>query len=141
MPQHRAIALCALLLGAAALLGCHIERNPDEYSHHRHHGPLEIPLNRLVIDSVEPGSPDKKYFTVTQPGPIHIHVHFENPKANVRVMIASSAGQDLTENPTPDSTPQTRRFAFQATPGDYFIQIHADDLNTDYTVEVISKEG
>lgn len=132
----------ALLVTCAA---CQVERDPNRNSgdDHLRTKAIEMPLNKVVIDHVDVVGGDQddwKYFTVISPGLVKIVANFDNPEAQARIFVLNAVGQVLSDLDLPESTKQVRQLQFQADPGNFYLHIGAEELATDYSVEVVFKE-
>ncbi len=137
--------LCALLLCAWALTACQVERDPNRNGggDHLRTTAINMPLNKVIIDHVDIVGGDRddwKFFTITNDGLVRVVANFDNPEAEARVFVINAVGQVMSDLELPESTKQVRQLQFQAKPGNYYLHIYADELNTDYSVEVVFKE-
>ncbi len=135
----------AAFVGIVLSMGCTID-NPNEQSggDHTRKKALEMPLNQPVIDHVSVLGYDKddwKFFTVSSPGLLNLTLGFDNPESTGRAQLINEVGQIISDlQVTKGAADQLRRISFQAQPGNYYLHVWAEDLETGYTVEVIFQE-
>jgi hypothetical protein len=135
------IAVVGVLLGT----GCSVELDPNRSSGGDSTRTLaiEMPVNRVIIDhcnQVDGDRDDWKYFTVTSPSVVRVVVNFDYDEAEAQVEVINSVGQVLSDLELPESTDLLRQLSFQAQPGNYYLHIYCETLETDYSVEAISDE-
>jgi hypothetical protein len=135
------IAVVGVLLGT----GCSVELDPNRSSGGDATRTLaiEMPVNRVIIDhcnQVDGDRDDWKYFTVTSPSVVRVVVNFDYDEAEAQVEVINSVGQVLSDLELPESTDLLRQLSFQAQPGNYYLHIYCETLETDYSVEAISDE-
>lgn len=145
--MNRIIKPFVLLLALALTMtaACQVERDPNRNSSgdHLRTKAVEVPLNQVVIDHVDIVGGDQddwKYFIINSPGLVKIVANFDNNEAVAKVFVINSVGQILSDLDLPESTEQVRQLQFQAEPGTYYIHFTAEELATDYSVEVNFKE-
>lgn len=133
-----------LLLGTAlalALAACSVEPDPNRESGGDQSRTLaiEMPVNRVVIDHCDQVNGDKddwKFFTVNSPGIVKVVVNFDYTEAEAQVEVINAVGQVLSNLELPESTDILRQLSFRVEPGNYYLHIYCETLETDYSVEV-----
>lgn len=149
----RFLAPAALL--ALACAACEPDPNRQSSEDQSRLAALELPLNRVVIDSVDLTNGDKtdwKYFTINSPGLVVVTVNFDNEEAGPNATMHNAVGQVMSElvisedsedddesgsdEEGSSNNTKLRQLSFQAEPANYYLQFWVDDLRSDYTVEV-----
>lgn len=141
MTQRTVLALLLGAVFALAAAACSVEPDPNRESgrDHTRTQAIEMPVNRVVIDHCDQVNGDRddwKYFTVNSPGIVKVVVNFDYTEAEAQVEVVNAVGQVLSNLELPDSTDILRQLSFQVQPGNYYLHIYCQTLETDYSVEV-----
>ena len=128
-----------------AVVSCSVEPDPNRQSggDALRTSAIEMPVNRVIIDNcdqVNGDADDWKYFTVTSPGIVRVVVNFDYVEAEAQVEVVNAVGQVLSNLELPESTDILRQLSFKAAPGNYYLHIYCETLQTDYSVEASLQE-
>ncbi|MBH23576.1 MAG: hypothetical protein CMH57_03735 [Myxococcales bacterium] len=143
MSRHRLRASLALMtLVALAGAACDIQGHPERNSEDSYRtNAMEMPLNRVIIDNVSAFGGDQtdwKFFTVPTEGIVKVIFNFDNEAAEPEVFLIDSVGRIVSALDKPEASgPVLRQLSFEAIPANYYLQIVANNGETDYSVEVV----
>ncbi len=126
---------------ALALAACSVEPDPNRQSggDQSRTQAIEMPVNRVIIDHCDQVNGDRddwKYITVNSPGIAKVTVNFDYIEAEAQVEVINSVGQVLSNLELPESTDILRQLSFEVQPGNYYLHIYCQTLETDYSVEI-----
>jgi len=139
--RSRRSTLFALAALSLSLVACNIERDPNRNGGGDHSRTLarELPLNQVVIDHVDIVGGDKddwKFFTINSPGLIKVEANFDNPESGGKIFVHNAVGQVMSDLDLPESTRQLRQLQFKAEPGNFYLHIYTEELETSYSLRV-----
>ena len=131
----------ALLAMISLLMACNIERDPNRNGGGDQSRTLarEVPLNQVVIDHVDVVGGDRddwKFFTVNSPGLVKVEANFDNQESGGKIFVHNAVGQVMSDLDLPESTRQLRQLQFKAEPGNFYLHIFTEELETSYSLRV-----
>lgn len=137
-----AMAMALLFSFGAA---CNIERDPNRNGGGDHSRTLarEIPLNKVIIDHVDVVGGDQddwKFFTINSPGLVKVEANFDNDESDAKIFVHNAVGQIMSDLDLPESTQQLRQLQFKAEPGNFYLHVSTEELETSYSLKVTFKE-
>lgn len=139
-------ALVLLIALASTVVGCPDTYEPDERStdDRARTGAQQIPLRRSVTDAVNydwGDATDWKQFEAPGAGPMTIEVYFDNAFVKADVGLYDSYGTRLAQQSRTSGSDPIRIVQNLPGAGLFFIQIHASENRSVYSIRVYPGSG
>ncbi len=133
------------LVLAVAMTSCNIERDHNRNGGGDHSRTLarEVPLNQVIIDHVDITGGDRddwKFFTINSPGLVKVEANFDTQEAGGKIFVHDAVGRIMSDLDLPESTRQLRQLQFKAEPGNFYLHVLTEELDTSYSLRVTFQE-